>query len=235
MEKQFSLAYKKTTLGTSWEGFKAHVSTYIALYFLILSLGIASILINFLFIFVFSALGDGSEASYSVAQLLGSIASFPISILNNLFGVLLIAVPTIYYSSEEVVSFKGIINKVSSSFWRYIMAGILWTFFVFIGYLFCIIPGIILTLITPIYVHKIFATDLGIIESVQSSWSSLFNSGNAISFFGMSIFIGFITIICTLITCLLGGLVFVPLSWFYIINYSYNIGILKHSNNLVHE
>jgi len=229
------IAYKSPTLNSSWKAFKAHISTYIALYLLVFSIGIASLFINFLFIVTFIALGDGSEAASSVGNILGTIVTFPLSILNNLFGVLLIAVPTIYYSSEEVVSFKVIIKKVKSSFWRYILAGIFWTLAITIGFIFCIIPGIMLTLITPIYVHKIFVTDLGIIESFQSSWSSLFDSGKAISFFAMTIFIGFITITCTILTCLLGGLVFIPLSWFYIVNYSYHIGILKHSNNLLHE
>ena len=235
MEKQFSLAYKAPTLGDSWRAFKPHISTFLAIYLVTLALGIASFLINFSFVAIFIALGDGSEAASTGGQILGTIVTAPLSILSNLFGVLCIAVPAIYYSNEEVVSFKILFNKLKASFWRYILAGVFWTIIVIIGYIFCIIPGIILTLITPIYVHKIFATDLGIIDSFQSSWSSLFNSGKAISFFSMSIFIGIITLTFTILTCLLGGLLFVPLSWFYLINYSYHIGILKHSNNLVHE
>ena len=231
MVKELSLAYKYPTFGSSWRDFKAHINTYIALYLLMLTLGIASFVIDFSFVFIFSVLGDGSDTASGVGQILGSIVTFPISIINNLFGVLLIAVPTIYYSKEEVVSFRVIINRVKSSILRYILAGILWTFFVLIGYVFCIIPGILFTLITPIYVHKIFTTDVSIIDSFQSSWSSLFNSKRAIPFFAMSLFVGFLTIICSILTCFLGGLVFIPLSWFYIINYAYHIGILKHSKN----
>ena len=111
MEKEVSLSYQAPSLESSWKALKSHISTYLSIYLVILIVGTVSFLINLLFIVIFGALGDGSETATSLGQLLGTIITFPLSILNNLFGVLLIAVPAIYYANEEVVSFKRIIKK----------------------------------------------------------------------------------------------------------------------------
>ncbi len=231
MGNELALAYKAPTVGDSWRSFKSHLGTFALLYLTSVVLFLIAYVISLVCNLVIPAIGDYSEGSIYFATILGWILSSPFSILNNLFGVLLIAIVPIYYSTGEVVSFKQLLNILKSRFWRYILAGAFWSIAVLLGYLFCIVPGIILALITPVYVQKIFTTNLTVLESFKNSWSSVFNSGKAGGFFGVSILVGLVTGICTILTCGIGGLIFVPMAYFYVFNYASHVGVIKYSNN----
>tara|TARA_Y100001968_G_C19312300_1_gene694849 strand:- start:222 stop:917 length:696 start_codon:yes stop_codon:yes gene_type:complete len=231
MGKELTLAYKPPTIGDSWRAFKYHLGTFVGIYLIMFILAIISNVILEVFTTLISALGDYSEGAIYLGIFLGLLFNLPFSIVNNLFGISLLAVPSIYYSTEEVISFNRLINIFKSGFWRYVFAGVFWTLAIFLGILFCFIPGIILSMMTPIYVHKIFTTNLTILESFKNSWSSLFNSGKAPQFFGVSILVGLVTVVATILTCGIGGLIVIPMAWFYIFNYASHIGVIKYSNN----
>ena len=106
MKKQLTLAYKAPTLEDSWRAFRPHIFTFVSIYLSMLALAIAAFFINVLCIVLFNAIGNGTESASSAGEILGAIVTSPLNILNNLLGVLCLAVPAIYYSNEEVITFK---------------------------------------------------------------------------------------------------------------------------------
>ena len=90
------------------------------------------------------------------------LAQLPFSILVTLIGVLMVAVPALYYESGEVVSIGAAVQLLSRGFWRYLLAGVLFSVVMALGFLWCILPGIAVALVTPVFVNLIFVTDMSI-------------------------------------------------------------------------
>ena len=89
------------------------------------------------------------------------LAQLPFSILVTLIG-LMVAVPALYYESGAVVSIGAAVQLLSRRFWRYLLAGVLFSVVMALGFLWCILPGIAVALVTPVFVNLIFVTDMSI-------------------------------------------------------------------------
>ena len=135
--------------------------------------------------------------------------------------------PAVYYAREEKVLPGEAFSLLFARFWRYIGAGIVYTIAFSIGLLFCIIPGIIVGLATPIYVNRIFNSDQQPIEALNSSISALFKSDKGWEFIGIQILTGLLVMVIGICTCGLGFFVAGPTGIFYIQKIGYIKGVIK--------
>ena len=84
-----------------------------------------------------------------------------------------------------------------------------------------------MALVTPVYVNRIFVTDLSIGEAFSQSFQAVYRSENGLSFLGLELIAGVVVGFLTLVTCGLGLFVFVPMASFYLQNVAYNRGLLR--------
>jgi len=143
-----------------------------------------------------------------------------------LLVVLLSAIPAIYFAEGEVVTVGGAFKLLMSRPWRYIWAGLLFSIALFLGNL-LIVPGLAVAFVGPIYVNKVFTTNLGVIEAFTSSFSALFKSEHWLPFVGICILAGLVAQIAALCSCGLLGFLAIPAVSFYIQNVAYRRGILS--------
>ena len=107
------------------------------------------------------------------------------------------------------------------------LAGILFTVCLTIGFLFCILPGVVIAFIGPAYTNKIACSDMPILKAFTSSFQSVFKSSNLWPYIGMQLLAGLIYIIPTICTCGLGTIITLPLLSIYSQHLAYNKGILN--------
>ncbi len=227
MEQSIKCTNDPPSIPRAWEAFKAHTSIFACIYIAALALTIIDYLITFIVSNFFYYSINGSQFLILNADLFGFLFSLPVTIVNSLVGILIVAVPAVYFSSGEVLTIGKLLSIIRVRFWRFILAGIFWSIALVFGYLFCIIPGLILSIITPIYVNKIFTTDLSILQASEASWQAFFKSDNAISFLGISLFVAVLALAFTISTCFLGVVIAAPMSCFYLQHYAYYKGILR--------
>ena len=96
-----------------------------------------------------------------------------------------------------------------------------------IGFLLCILPGIAVALVTPVYVNRIFVTDMGIGEVFSQSFQAVYRSENGLSFVGLEVLTGIVVGLLALATCGLGGFVVIPMASFFLQNVAYQRGLLR--------
>ena len=85
-------------------------------------------------------------------------------------SVLLVAVPALCYERGEVVTISTAAQLLTGRWWRYVLAGLFFSLVTSIGFLLCILPGIAVALVTPVFVNRIFVTDMGIGEAFSQSF-----------------------------------------------------------------
>ena len=86
------------------------------------------------------------------------------------------------------------------------LAGLFFSLVTTIGFLLCILPGIAVALVTPVFVNRIFVTDMGIGEAFSQSFQVVYRSENGLSFVGLEVLTGIVVGLLALVTCGLGGL-----------------------------
>ena len=211
-------------LGQAWQDFLKHIPTLAAIFAISIGIGIIDYAV---FLVVYLLFGGLESQTEGIASLLGYAVSLPITIINWLVGILYVAVPAVYYSRDNKVLPGEAFSLLFSKFWRYIGAGIVYTIALLIGFLFCIIPGIIVGLATPIYVNRIFNSDQQPIEALNSSISALFKSDKGWEFIGIQILTGLLVTVIGVCTCGLGFFVAGPTAIFYIQKIGYIKGVIK--------
>ena len=110
--------------------------------------------------------------------------------------------------------------------WRYLLAGILFTVVFVIGLLVCILPGVAVALVAPVYVSKIFTTDMAILDAFSSSFQAVYRSANGWTFIGIQLLAIVVMVVVSICTCGLGILVAPPVAHFYVQNAAYRQGVL---------
>ena len=122
-------AYEPPSVQKAWQAFLAHVPT-------ILLIWVAWALISgvgFVVSLGFTAVGialtsgvAGSDATASIADLVGSIVQLPFVVFSSLVGVLFVAVPALHYATGETIgveqAFTGSFQAVygSSKGWEFV-------------------------------------------------------------------------------------------------------------------
>ena len=222
-----SLKSREASFNNAWQDLVKHGSAFALTYLSIIVISILSFIVYFVISLIFTQIGGGSysDSGPLIGMLFGWLGSLPLYVLSSLVRVLFIAIPSIYFSKEEPVSFGDAIQILKARPGRYLLAGILFMFAYFIGVMLCFVPGIAVLLVTPIYVNKIFNTDLPVTGAFSSSFSVVFK-GEGWSFVGAQILTIIIATILTVCTCGIGGLIAIPMSAFYLQNVAYNKGLL---------
>jgi hypothetical protein len=241
------IAYEQPTLNKAWEAFVAHIPT-------ILIISIASGIFaglayaaQVLLILIGNgaspeALGsalNGTTLPSTLGFWMGLLGQITFMVPLYLVNVLLTAVPAMYYETGEAVTVQGAFGALLGRPWRYLLAGALFALVCGIGFC-CVLPGIAVALVTPVYVNKIFTTNMPILDAFSSSFRAVYRSENGWIFIGVEILVVAVMmaltvamIVFVLMTCGLGAIVAVPLiaiansmSCFYVQNAAYRQGVL---------
>ena len=227
------IAYEQPTLNKAWEAFVAHIPTILLIWIATAVLAVLGMGSQLLFTVVGNSLSGVSlgsaidgNSSTSLGLVLGQLGQIPFSILSNLVAVLFAAVPAMYYVSGETITVDRAFRDLMMRPRRYLLAGILFTVVSVIGFLACILPGIAVALVTPVYVNKIFTTDMPILDAFSSSFQSVYRSENGWTFVGIELLAGLLVVVVSLCTCGVGLLVAPAVASFYVQNAAYRQGVL---------
>ena len=234
MESQLIISKEsKADLQTTWKIYKYHWKTFLALTgFIILAYLIYAVLDQIVSLIGIAPL-TFSEYEYvgGVAIIISLIIRTPIylfySVVFSLLSVLFMVIPALYFEKKEIITWKVPYKELKRNLKRYLLAGILFTGCLTIGFLFCILPGIVISFIGPAYTNKIACSDIPILKAFTSSFQSVFKSPNLFPYIGMQILAGLIYIIPTVCTCGIGSIITFPLLSIYSQHLAYNKGILN--------
>ena len=152
--------------------------------------------------------------------------------------------PVLYYETGKVVSIGRAFGVLFRRPWRYLLAGIFFQAIFNFGLFLCILPGVVVLLLGPAYVTKIFTTDLTIFSAFGSSFQAVYRSRRGRAFVAIELLV--IAILLVLATLLglasasmglsldksfLGIGVIVAIAFsvasFYIQNTAYRQGVLR--------
>jgi len=228
------IAYEQPTLNKAWELFVAHIPTILIIWIataILTVLGFAAQLILTLIGNGVAGVSlgrdiDGASTSSSLGLVLGQLGQIPFTILSNLVAVLFAAVPALHYVSGETVTVDRAFRTLFQRPWRYLLAGVLFTVVSTLGLLLCVLPGVAVLLVTPVYVNKIFTTDMAILDAFSSSFQAVYRSDNGWTFVGIEILAGLVVLVVSICTCGLGLLVAPAVASFYVQNAAYRQGVL---------
>jgi len=224
------LAYEQPSLNKAWQAVLLHVPT-MALIWLVSAVLTA---VGYGVSFAISLIGPGlagqgapSEAIEGAIALLSLLGQLPFVILANLVGVLFIAVPALYYAGGEIITTSDAFQALLRRPWRYFLAGLLFSVVAAIGLLLCVLPGIAVWLVAPVFVHLIFNTDRPIVEAFSASFQAVYRSPQGLTFVGIQLLTWIVVLLFSLCTCGLGALLAVPIANFYIQNAAYHRGVIS--------
>lgn len=223
-------AYSQPTLNSAWEAFVAHVPTILLIWIataVISGLGFGVYLLITLVGLGVSGSASGGEQALGLASALGQLGQLPFGVLSSLVGVLFTAVPALYYDSGEAITVQVAFAALMRRPLRYLLAGFLITIVLSLGLLLCVVPGIVVALVTPIYVNRIFLTDQSITDAFSASFQAVYGCERGRNFAGIEILVWLVVVVVSVCTCGLGALVAVPVSSFYLQNAAYNKGVIS--------
>jgi hypothetical protein len=225
-----AIAYEPPSISKAWAAFLAHIPTILLIWVATIVLSV----IGFVASLALTALGAGlsnggagAEAAAGLAAVLGNLVQLSFSILSSLVGVLFVAVPAMHYASGEIIDTEAALRVLLHRPVRYLLAGVLFTVVAVVGFVLCVLPGIAVTLVMPIYVNKVFLTDSPILDAFSSSFQAVYGSPQGRIFAGIELLAWLLVLVVSIFTCFLGSLVAVPVATFYIQNAAYHRGVLS--------
>ena len=223
------LATESPSINRAWEAFVAHVPAILLAW--IAAMGIS--VIGTVVYFVISALltmlsgADPNGGGTVLAMVLGQLGQLPFMVLSSFVGVLLAAIPALYYERGEVITVQAAFAALFEKPWRYLWAGVLFTVLVLVGFLFCVFPGVLILFVTPLYVNRIFNTNLSVTDAFAASVQALFRSPQGIQYLGLELLTILLVLVVSICTCGFGALLALPVSSFYLQNAAYNKGLIS--------
>ena len=223
-------AYDQPTLNGAWEAFVAHVPTILLIWIATAVLsGVGFAVYSLITLLGLGIAGGGSAGDHALglAAALGQLGQLPFTVLSSLVGVLFIAVPALHYDSGDVITVQAAFAALMRRPLRYLLAGVLFTLVLTIGFLLCIVPGIVVALVMPIYVNRIFLTDQSITDAFAASFRAVYRSEQGRTYAGIEILAWLLVVLVSVCTCGLGALLAVPVSSFYLQNAAYNKGVIS--------
>lgn len=236
-------AFEAPTLGRAWDQLVKNIGpllvvTVVAFIFatiskivdIIVEVSIGSSVLSFLRASGVSG-EDGSFWSSILTDLLSGASrlpfTLPFTIIATFFGVLLAAIPAVYFATGEPLTIGGAFGLLFARPWRYLIAGLLFSIVLGLGLCACLVPGLAVAFTYPIYVNKIFNTDQPILDAFSASFQALYRHNEKWSFLGIQTLFYLALVVVSFCTCGLGLIVGVPLSAFYIQNYAYRAGLVS--------
>ncbi len=221
------IAYEPPSIQKAWQAFLHHIPVVLVIWAGSIVLSLLGVLAYALIVVVMSATLGSSEAAVGLGAILAQLVQLPFSLLVSLLSVLLVAVPALYYERGEVVTISAAAQLLTGHWWRYLLAGLFFTLATTIGLLLCILPGLAVALVTPVFVNRIFVTDMSIGEAFSQSFQVVYRSENGLSFVGIEVLTGIVVAFLALFTCGLGGFVVIPMASFFLQNVAYERGLLR--------
>jgi hypothetical protein len=220
-------AYEQPTLNKAWEAFVANLSTILLIWVVTAVLAGLGFAVYSAVTLIGLGVANSSDNAEAIASGLGQLGQLPFSILSSFVGVLFVAVPAMFYDGGEAVPVKVAFASLMKRPLRYLLAGILFSLVTTVGLFFCILPGIAIALVMPVYVNRIFLTDQGIADAFAASFQAVYRAPNSISFVVLELVTWLVVVLASVCTCGLGALVAVPVSPFYLQNAAYHKGIIS--------
>jgi len=183
------LATEQPTINGAWQAFWAHVPTILLIWLATAVLSGLGVVVYLLISLVGVGLsgGDSEGAAAAMAMALGQLGQLPFVILSSLVGVLFVAVPALFYERGEVIDVRDAFATLMQRPWRYLLAGLLFSLVCAIGFVLCIVPGIVVALVMPVYVNRIFVTDLSITDAFAASFRAVYRSPHGLGYVGLEI------------------------------------------------
>ena len=221
------IAYEPPSIRKAWQAFLQHVPVVLMSWVGSIVLSLLAVLVYGLTLVVVSAILGSSDAALGLGAVLAQLVQLPLSILASLLSVLLVAVPALYYERGEVVTISVAAQLLCGRWWRYVLAGLFFALVTTIGFLLCILPGLAVALVTPVFVNRIFVTEMSIGEAFANSFQVVYRSQNGLSFVGLEVLMGIVVGLLALLTCGLGGFVVIPMASFFLQNVAYERGLLR--------
>ncbi|MEB3318032.1 MAG: hypothetical protein VKO39_07825 [Cyanobacteriota bacterium] len=224
-----ALAHEQPSIKSAWDAFRAHLPAVTIIwtaYILVSVLGIGVSLILRSLDGVITAILGGDEMARMAAVFIEQVAQMPFIVVSSLIYVLFLAVPALYYAHGEVITPGRAFAELLNHPLRYFLAGFLFFLLMILGFMLCIIPGLVIGFVMPIYVHRIFLTNQSIPDAFAGSFQSVYRSANGLNFVGSQVLIGILLVLVTVCTCGLGGLVALPMSNFYIFHLAHHKGLI---------
>ena len=221
------IAFEPPSIQKAWQAFLQHIPVVLVSWVGSIVLSLLAVLAYGLIIVAMSAIIGSSDASLGLGAVLAQLVQLPFSILASLLSVQLVAVPALYYERGEVVTISTAAQLLTGRWWRYVLAGLFFSLVTTIGFLLCILPGIAVALVTPVFVNRIFVTDMGIGEAFSQSFEVVYRSENGLSFVGLEVLTAVVAGLLALATCGLGAFVVIPMASFFLQNVAYERGLLR--------
>lgn len=142
-------------------------------------------------------------------------------------GVLLTAVPALHYATGAVITVREAFAELLARPWRYLLAWLLFTLATAAGILLCVLPGIAVALVTPVYVNLIFTGERPILEAFTSSFQVCYGTPRGGTFVGIELLTWLVVLVVSVCTCGAGALLAVPVGGFFLQNAGYDHGLLR--------
>jgi hypothetical protein len=215
------LAYEQPSLNKAWQAFIPHFLTILLIWLVTAVFAGIGYGVSFL---ITSGAGGSSDF---LTLALSDLGRAPFGILSSLVGVVAAAVPAMYYSSGEIITPKAAFQSLLRRPLRYFLAGLLFAVISTVGFLACILPGIAVALVMPVYVNLIFTTDRPILDVFAASFNQVYGSSHGFAFIRIQVVVGIVAVIVSILTCGVGAFFAVPVANFYIQNSAYHRGMIS--------
>lgn len=221
------IAYEQPSINKAWEAFLAHVPTILLIWIVTALLAGLGAVLAWVMLLIGVGVAGGGDTAVTLATALGQLGQLPFSILSSLVGVLFVAVPALHYERGATITVQQAFAELLRRPLRYLLAGVLFSVVAAIGFVLCILPGVAVMLVLPIYVNRIFLTDQPISDAFAASFQAVYRSPNGPDFLGIELLAWVLVVLVSVCTCGLGALVAVPVSTFYLQNAAYHKGLIS--------
>ena len=223
------LATESPSINRAWEAFVAHVPAILLAWIAAMGISVIGTVVYFVISALLTMLSgvDPDGGGTVLAMALGQLGQLPFTVLSSWVGVLLAAIPALYYERGEVITVQAAFAALFEKPWRYLWAGVLFTVLVLVGFLFCVLPGVLILFVTPLYVNRIFNTNLSVTDAFAASVQALFRSPQGIQYLGLELLTTLLVLVVSICTCGFGALLALPVSSFYLQNAAYNKGLIS--------
>ena len=219
-----------STLREAWRDTIAHVPTLLLTWLASVAVVVLGFVVYWVIFLLFSSLDDGSGVGEGMGMIFGQLSGIPFWLMQNLIGVLFTAIPAIYYQrGEDVVGFSEAYSLLLSRLWRYLLAGALFAVASTVGFFLCFLPGIIVMASAPIYVNKVFTTDLGVWDCFTSAFASVYGTEKGWALVGLEL----LAFLIAFVTCgffIVGLIIYVPLVAFFLQLYVTRSGLVPSAS-----
>jgi hypothetical protein len=223
-------AYAQPTLNSAWEAFLAHVPTIVMIWVataVISGAGLGVYLLTTMVGLGLTGNAGGGDSALGVASALGQLGQLPFTVLSSLVGVLFVAVPALHYDSDTLITVQAAFAALMRRPLRYLLAGVLFTLLLAAGTLLCIVPGLVVAAVMPIYVNRIFLTEQSISDALAASFKAVYGSEQGRSFALIELLTWLVVLVVSVCSCGVGALLAVPVSSFYLQNMAYHKGVIS--------